>query len=73
MSKIEIGSNVQWTHIAGGVNQFSLSLREGKVIEINGKEAVVEKRSGCKESVVLARLRLPGEKSQITEFIEAVR
>jgi len=51
---------------------MSMTLREGVVQAIVGDVAVVKKRNGQREIVAVQRLRVQGEKSQITEFVEAM-
>ena len=49
-----------------------MKLREGIIEEVNGDVAIVRKAGGRREAVAVSRLRLPGQKSQISEFVEAV-
>ncbi len=73
---IQIGDRVTWTHVSGGRNTIGLNQREGTVTAIDDKGiATVKPPSKYAKSVRVAvsRLRVPGQKTQITEFIEAVR
>ena len=49
-----------------------MKLREGIIEEVSGDVAIVRKTGGRREAVAVSRLRLPGQKSQISEFVEAV-
>lgn len=72
---IQVGDKVSWTHVSMSGRALSMSLREGTVIEINDDIATVKPvaRSSRATQVDVRLLRLEGQKSQITEFIEAVR
>lgn len=69
---MKIGAKVTWTHCTTCGKNVTMSLREGVVEELNGDMAIVRRRSRRRESVAISRLRLPGQKSQITEFVEIV-
>ena len=69
---IKVGDEVTWTHVSTRGRVLNMTLREGVVEQVSESEAVVRKSSGRSESVAIQRLRLPGEKSQITEFVEVV-
>ena len=49
-----------------------MSLREGIIEALSGDVAIVRRAGGRRESVAVSRLRLPGQRSQIDEFAEAV-
>lgn len=73
---IQVGDRVTWTQVGGSRNTISMNQREGTVTAIDDKGiATVKPPSKYAKSVrvAVARLRLPGQKSQITEFIEAVK
>lgn len=73
---IQVGDRVTWTHVGGGRNTISMNQREGTVTEIDDKGiATIKPPSKHAKSVRVAvsRLRVPGQKTQITEFIEAVK
>jgi hypothetical protein len=72
MSEIKVGDQVSWTHVGGGSKTITMSLREGMVESIAGAVATVKKKSGRRERIMLVCLRTKGQKSQITEFVEAV-
>ena len=67
-----MGDKVTWTHLVTSGKSVTMSLREGVVEGLSKGVATVRKPSGRCESVLISRLRLPGQKSQITEFVELV-
>ena len=69
---IEIGSAVHWTAVATGRGVLSMQKKQGTVTAIEGKWAKVKTRRGRVVTVAIGRLRLAGQTSQITEFVEAV-
>ena len=76
---IQVGDYVTWTHVGGGGLIIDMRLQEGTVTAINEQGIATVKppvKPPAKTSksvlVAVARLRLPGQKSQITEFVEAV-
>jgi hypothetical protein len=73
MSDIKLGDKVSWTKIGGSGRTVSMSLREGVVVEIVGIFARVKTSSNRIAMVEVDRLRLQGQKSQITEFVESMR
>ena len=72
---IQIGDKVSWTHVSTSSRTISMKLREGTVIKINNGIATVKPvaRNSRATQVDIRRLRLEGQKSQIMEFVEAVR
>ena len=70
---MRVGDKVTWTHCTSRGRTLSMRLREGVVEELDESKAIIRKSSGRRESVAIARLRLPGQKSQITEFVEIIR
>lgn len=76
MNNISVGDQVQWTQVGGGGLIIDMRIREGTVTAINDQGIATVKPPSKKSKSVLvavARLRLPGQKSQITEFIEAIK
>ena len=49
-----------------------MKLREGVIKALSGDVVHVRRPGGRCESVAVSRLRLPGQKSQISEFVEVV-
>lgn len=72
MNEIKLGEGITWTHISKRGKSLSMSLRCGTVEAIEGNMVTVRRPSGSLEKVELKRLRRPGQKSQITEFVEAI-
>lgn len=70
---MNIGDNVSWTHISTRGKSLSMRLRRGILINITGTKATVRLFNGKLETVAVNRLRLPGQPSQITELVEAIR
>lgn len=70
---MKVGDKVTWTHCSTRGRTLSMRLREGVIEELSGCKAIVRKSGGRRESVAIARLRSPGQKSQITEFVEIIR
>ncbi len=68
-----IGKTVSWTAVSKRGRAMSMRLREGTVTAVNGDVATVETSRNRTVDVAITRLRLPGEVSQITEFVEGVR
>lgn len=76
MSNIAVGDHVSWTHVGGSGSTMNMSLREGTVVSIGDDGLAMVKPLSKKAKLVqvhVRRLRLHGQKSQITEFIEAVK
>lgn len=69
---MQVGDEVRWTHVRQSRRTVSMKLRGGVIISIKGEVATVKKASGRTEKVALVRLRTREQKSQITEFVEAV-
>lgn len=73
---IQVGDHVSWTHVGGSGNTTSMNLRDGTVVSIDDQGIATIKPPSKKAKLVqvhVRRLRLPGQTSQITEFIEAVK
>lgn len=72
---IKIGDKVSWTHVSGSGSTVSMKLREGTVtaIDVHGIATVKPSSKAKSVQVAISRLRTPRQKSQITEFIEAVK
>jgi len=70
-----VGDKVTWTHVSPGRNVMPMRLREGTITALEGAVATVQPPSKKTRPIQInvARLRRPGQRSQITEFIEAVR
>lgn len=69
---IKVDTPVHWTTVSKGKGSFSLARKDGTVTAIEGETAKVKTRGGRTMRVAIARLRLAGQPSQITEFVEAV-
>lgn len=67
---MKIGDKVTWTHCSTRGRAVSMRLREGVIKALGGDVAHVRRPGGRCESVAVSRLRLPSQKSQITEFVE---
>ena len=69
-----VGDACRWTHVSGKGRHVTLTLRCGVILAISEDDdtAVIEKPSGRRERVALRRLRTPEQKSQVTEFVEAI-
>lgn len=72
MDEIKLGEGITWTHVSKRGKSLSVSLRCGIVEAIDGDMVTVIRPSGNRETVELKRLRRPGQKSQITEFVETL-
>lgn len=68
---MNVGDKVSWTHVSNRGRTMSMSLREGIVESVKGDRAIVKKKRG-RECILVSRLRVTGQKSQISEFVEAV-
>ena len=73
MSEIKVGDKVSWTHTSSSGRSISMSLREGVVVEIGPKFAKVKTSSKRIVELALSSLRVRGQKSEITEFVENMR
>ena len=69
---IKVGEGITWTHVSKRGKSLSMSLRCGTVEAVEGDMVTVIRPSGRRETVELKRLRRPGQKSQITEFVEVM-
>lgn len=69
---MKIGNRVSWTHVTQRGKSMTMILRKGVIVSIDDGKATVKKCSGRTEAIDIKRLRLLGQKSQITEFVEAV-
>lgn len=70
---MQFGDRVSWTHVASNTRTLSMRLRKGTIVAITGDMSEVKTDSGKRVIIETRRLRLDGEKSQISEFIEAIR
>jgi hypothetical protein len=70
---MKIGDKVSWTHFSKGRGSFSLTLKKGEIVGFDGDYATIKTSKYVTKTILTARLRLEGEKSQITEFVEGVR
>lgn len=69
---MNVGDKATWTHVSGSGKTMTMSLREGVVESIDENGVATMKKKKGRELVAVARLRAAGQKSQITEFVEAV-
>lgn len=72
---IEVGDHVSWTHITSRWTSLNMNTREGTVVAIDDEGMATIKPPSKHARLVkvhVRRLRLPGQRSQITEFVEAV-
>lgn len=71
----KVGDRCQWTKIGGSGRTLTMVRRDGEVVAISedGKTATV-KPDGAKINVTLAiaRLRRNDQRSQVTEFVDAM-
>lgn len=69
------GDRVHWTQTRSGRHSLTMTRVEGVIKKIEwGEIAIIQTSVRAKDRRVhVSRLRRPGETSQITEFIEAVR
>lgn len=69
---IQAGDKVHWTKVGKSKKTLSMQRMDGVVESVDVETAVVKLKSGRTKEVPVAQLRLPEEKSQITDFVEAV-
>lgn len=69
--QFSVGDRVQWMHVGRG-RTISMTTREGEIIAIDGEIVTVKKSTGRKEEVYRRQLRLVGQRSQLTDFVETV-
>jgi len=67
----KVGDLVSWTHVGKG-RIVSMQPRQGVIESIEGNNAVIRKSNKRTETVALVKLRKPGQKSQLSEFVEAI-
>ena len=73
MSKFNVGDEVSWSQVSRRGKEVSIRLREGVISSINDNVAKVKPPGKAKSvSVQLPNLRLAGEKSELSEFVETV-
>lgn len=70
---MQVGDKVSWTHVSNNKRTLSMRLRKGAIVAISGDMAEVKTDSGKCVIIETRRLRMDGEKSQISEFIEAIK
>jgi len=72
--QIKVGSRAHWTDVSRSRGALSMRRKEAVVtsIDADGWARLKTDRGGVKW-VMIARLRLIGQPSQIAEFIEAVQ
>jgi hypothetical protein len=64
-----IGDKVTWTNTRRNGRRVTLSLRQGRVVDVSGETITVRSRGRGKDLVVYrSRLRKAGEVSELTEF-----
>lgn len=68
---MQIGDKATWTHRASRGRSVTLTTREGTIIDIRDGVATMRKKKG-QEVVAVARLRAVEEKSELSEFVEAI-
>lgn len=68
---MNIGDRVTWTQTSQQRDTLSMTLRTG-IIDNIADDVVTIKTARGKEQIALCRLRRPEQKSQITEFVEAM-
>lgn len=73
MRTFKEGDTVHWTHASKRSQSVTMQRREGEIVEVDDRKAKIRKANGRTIWVALKRLRKPGEKSQVTEFVEAMR
>lgn len=70
--QFSIGDKVQWTHVSSRGRTTSMTTREGEIIAIDGEIVTVRKSTGRQEKLYRRGLRLVGQRSQLTDFVETV-
>ena len=72
-NQIKIGDAVSWIKTSSRGSTVSLVSKAGTVTALDGQLATVKTSKHAKPvQVRLSRLRLAGQKSELTEFVEAV-
>ena len=66
---IVVGSSVQWLNEGPGT--IAMRRRDGIVVSINGRKAIVKRSSGYCIRIPMNRLRLSDRPTPSTEFVEA--
>lgn len=66
------GTQVTWTHVSKRGRTVSMTLREGVVVSDEGVTVTVRTKNGRSDQIAASALRIVGEKSTLTEFIETV-
>lgn len=69
----EIGDKVQWTEKRVSGRTISMNMRRGTIVERFGDDYLVKKTNGQNQVVPASWLQLDGQKSEIQDFIEAMR
>lgn len=68
------GDKVQWTHSSRNGRVISMILKEGVIESITGGVATVRTgRNNRRVEINLRRLQPVGQRSQIDDFVDAVR
>ena len=67
-----VGDKVTWTHVSWG-STVTMTLRDGTITALDGDVATVQPSSKGTRAVRIniAHLRKLGQKTEITEFVEA--
>lgn len=67
---MNVGDEVQWTHVRDRGSTIQFYAMEGKILEIKGQKAVVKRKgSGRKYEVSLKRLRPIDQINELTEIV----
>lgn len=71
-SQIEVGDMVHWTNRSVRGATVSMQRKDGRVVSVTGDVAGVRLSRNLVVEIPLIRLRLRGEKSTLTEFVEVM-
>jgi plastocyanin len=72
-NQIKVGDTVSWTKTSGRGRTINMVSKAGTVTALDDQLATVKTSKHAKPvQVHLSRLRLAGQKSELTEFVEAV-
>jgi plastocyanin len=72
-NEINVGDTVSWTKTSSSGRTFSMVSKTGTVTALDGDVATVKTSKYAKPvQVHVSRLRRTGQKSELTEFVEAV-
>lgn len=73
MTNLKEGDKVQWTHCGSSGRTFSMSLRQGTLVGVEGSVGIVQLKSKKLVRVSLSQLQLDGARSALDVVVESIR